>query len=126
MEKKSKKSNDSLMIFIKSTPYSSENSFVALSNALVDFYDNLNIIFIFLFDGVWNLLTDQNSRFLSNFPNIEDLYKSIITDADFYVYSKSLKKRALLNSKLLPGVKVLDPKSLSRLILTNGQNILFF
>jgi sulfur relay (sulfurtransferase) DsrF/TusC family protein len=118
--------NGNLIIFLKSPPYSSENSFVGLSNALVDVGDSLNLIIIFIFDGVWNVIPNQNNESLSNFPNIEDLYKTIITDAEFYIYKKSLEQRNLLNSKLLPGLKLLDPRGLYEIVRTKGQNILFF
>lgn len=119
-------SDKNLIIFIKSTPYENENTFVALSNALVADNVDVKLVIIFIFDGVWSLLPGQDTKNLSKFPNIEDLYKTIITDADFYVYSNSLENRQLLHKKLLPGLKIIDTKKLFDLVKTRGQNILFF
>jgi sulfur relay (sulfurtransferase) DsrF/TusC family protein len=120
------KQNTQMIFMIKSSPYSGENVFAAFSAILGCIDEKVKPVVIFIFDGVNAILRNQNGQKLNNYPNIEDMYKTMITEAKFYAYDDSLNQRGLTSKNLLPGVKVIDSNELTSLLIQKGENILVF
>jgi len=118
---------DTQIIFmIKSSPYSGENVFAAFSAILGSIDEKIKPIVIFIMDGVYAVIRNQNGQKLNNYPNIEDMYKTMITDASFYAYNDSINQRDLKNESILKGVKIINRNEIADLLIQKGENILVF
>ena len=115
-----------VVYIIKSSPYSGENVFAAFSSILAGLDEGIETKLIFMHDGVYNLLTNQDGTSLSNYPTIADIYKSAITEISFFAYKESLRKRDLEEKRLLPGVKMINISEFMSILSNFGKNILIF
>ncbi|MHA1727135.1 MAG: DsrE family protein [Promethearchaeota archaeon] len=119
------KNKQHLILIIKDPPHQGESLFGEFSDLFASLDEEIEPIILYVFNGVWNLLSEQISK-NHNFPNIEKIYKSMITKASFYAYKDSLERRGLIGKKLLTGVKILEMKEMVSILREFGDDILFF
>ncbi|MCP4762928.1 MAG: hypothetical protein GY870_14210 [archaeon] len=115
-----------IIITVKKPPYEGEDTFAAFANLFASLDEGIIPIIIFIFDGIWNVIPEHLSENMSDFPNIEDSYKSVLTEASFYTLKDSLERRGMIGKKLLPGVKTIDMKELVKIYRDFGDNIIHF
>jgi len=119
-----------MLILIKSKPYETENVmgalFIALSSSEAGNPTNV----VFVEDGLYCLIKDQNIGALIDIPAMSDILMSLVGAVKFYyIGSERIPfeniKEKISGYPVVLGVKKIDYSQLSNLILTEtGRDII--
>ncbi|MHA1518893.1 MAG: DsrE family protein [Promethearchaeota archaeon] len=130
-----------MIIIIKSPPYGTESGLGSLFIALSTAEQNIPTKVIFVDQGLYNILPDQNSENLLDIPPISDIIMQFVGLVNFYAIPKDsnseenqqkgeeeifsidwMKKKG----NMLPGIKIINYAQLVEFLEQQPKNVLTF
>ncbi|MBS7287354.1 MAG: DsrE family protein [Candidatus Freyarchaeota archaeon] len=116
---------EKIILIITKPPYGLEDCFSGLYVAVACLNSSLRCNVIFIGDGVYAALAQQNTEKLS-VPSVEDLIYALLPDAKLYIHKKSLLERGIPESKIIKGIRLVEDEEVAELLLREGEGVITF
>ncbi|MHA1674658.1 MAG: hypothetical protein ACTSYI_13650 [Promethearchaeota archaeon] len=129
-----------MIIIIKTPPYGSESVLGSLFIALSTAEQNIPTKVIFVEQGLYNILPEQNADNLIDIPPISDIIMQVVGLVHFYaipnnsnggedqITSELLFSKTWMKTKgnILPGIKIINYAQLVEFLEQQPKNVLTF
>ncbi|MHA1263319.1 MAG: DsrE family protein [Candidatus Freyarchaeota archaeon] len=106
-------------------PYGSEECFSGLYVAIACLNSGLDCGILFMGDGVYATIANQDPKGLS-MPSVSDLIYTLLPESRLYAHEESLRERMLPASSMIKGIRLVGDSEMAELVLECGEYILTF
>lgn len=116
---------NNVLLIITKPPYGFEDCFSGLYIAIACLNSRLRCIILFIGDGAYVTISNQNPEKIS-MPSVADLIYTLLPESELYVHKESLQERKIPESRIIKGIKPVDEDELAKIILKQGEVIITF
>ncbi|MGQ9721866.1 MAG: DsrE family protein [Candidatus Jordarchaeum sp.] len=116
---------NTVLLIITKAPYGFEDCFSGLYVAIACLNSGLKCIILFIGDGVYATISNQNPEKIS-MPSVADLIYTLLSESELYVHKKSLQERKIPETRIIKGIKPIEEDELVKIILKQGEAIITF
>jgi sulfur relay (sulfurtransferase) DsrF/TusC family protein len=116
---------NTVLLIITKPPYGYEDCFSGLYVAVSCLNSGLKCSILFIADGVYATIANQNPEKIS-MPSVADLIYTLLPEADLFAHKNSLNEREIPESMMIKGIKIVEESELAEIILKVGEAVITF